>query len=188
MSSWSVRATSVPRRKLQSARPVQFPHRRCCSHTPPFILLPPPPNLPTMNLFRPSFICASCARALRKTSHQTPTSRALSSTTLRNSRGVNDPEAGTIQPRWRQTPPAMTMPIRLRPTPPQPAWPVNDDDEILNRAYDEFLGGMGMGQKGRDLLDEPTKVLLKTPSMFPVEMGIFPSRRSGIEPVISSQT
>lgn len=52
----------------------------------------------------------------------------------------------------------MKMPIRLRPEPKQPKWRVNADEEKLNEAYDKFLGSVGERVRGRDLLDEETKV------------------------------
>lgn len=104
-----------------------------------------------MNATRPSFVCASCARSLRA---QTRTFASTARTREDARSGV--PDEGL--PRWRQTPAAMKMPIRLRPRPKGPVWRVNASEEVLDRAFDEFVGHVGGRMKGSELLDAETKV------------------------------
>ncbi|KXT04847.1 hypothetical protein AC578_3484 [Pseudocercospora eumusae] len=108
-----------------------------------------------MNPTRPSFVCASCARALRNTTTKAESSRPAS--TLARRKANVSSEAQSQLPRWKQTPPALKMPIRLRAQPKQPVWSVNTDDEKLNQAYDSFCGRVGGNKRGRDLLSEEVK-------------------------------
>lgn len=108
-----------------------------------------------MNRTRSSFVCASCARALRHTT-KPQTVRQFSSTSIQNAQ--QQEESPEELPRWKQTPPAMKMPIRLRPEPKQPKWKTNTDEEKLNEMYDRLLGSVGGKIRGRDLLDAETKV------------------------------
>ncbi|EME81901.1 uncharacterized protein MYCFIDRAFT_211491 [Pseudocercospora fijiensis CIRAD86] len=109
---------------------------------------------------RPSFVCASCARALRnatKSETNFTSSRAASTVTRINPIRTSSPESQSQLPRWKQTPAALKMPIRLRPQPKQPVWSVNTDDEKLNQAYDNFCGRVGGNKRGRDLLSDEVK-------------------------------
>lgn len=52
----------------------------------------------------------------------------------------------------------MQMPFRLRPMPNQPVWKVNDSVELVDSAYDRFIGqAAGRGTKGKDVLPEEIK-------------------------------
>ncbi|KXT17585.1 hypothetical protein AC579_6165 [Pseudocercospora musae] len=113
-------------------------------------------HLPRMNPPRPSFVCATCARALRyATTKPEETSRAASTLTRRKANVSSEPQSQL--PRWKQTPPALTMPIRLRAQPNQPVWEANTDDERLDQAYDSFCGRVAGNKRGRDLLSEEVK-------------------------------
>lgn len=52
----------------------------------------------------------------------------------------------------------MKMPIRVRPQPNQPVWQVNDRVEVIDEAFDKFVGRVGGNVKGSQMLDEETKV------------------------------
>ncbi|KAK5112282.1 hypothetical protein LTR85_011554 [Meristemomyces frigidus] len=115
---------------------------------------------------RPSFICTSCARALR-TGNASQTSRAFSAS-------VAQQQTSPDLPRWQQTPPAMQMPFRLRPQPKGLAWRVNSEPETLDAMYDRFVGRVGevakgqglAGTRGRDMLPEEVKWLAVTHKSF----------------------
>ncbi|KAK4544211.1 hypothetical protein LTR36_004421 [Oleoguttula mirabilis] len=116
---------------------------------------------------RPSFVCTSCARALR-TSNVSQTSRAFSASAPTQQTPSRD------IPRWQQTPPAMKMPFRLRPQPKGPVWRVNEELEPLDAMYDRFVDRVGeaakgqglAGTKGRDMLPEEVKWLAVTHKSF----------------------
>lgn len=109
---------------------------------------------------KPAFICASCARSLRRSSQPPAATRALFSTTSRTAdTGITAFEDRSQVPRWKQTPPAMKMAFRVRPIPNQPAWVVNEDQEVLDKVMDTFIGNAaGRGVRGRDVLPEEVKV------------------------------
>lgn len=111
----------------------------------------------------PSYICATCARALRTQSSKPPAFRTFTTT---SSTPAPRNEPSETPPRWQQTPPAMRMPIRLRPEPNQPVWTVNDSLENLNSAYDTFIGSAVPRKRGSELLDEETKWLAITHKSF----------------------
>ncbi|QIX01634.1 hypothetical protein AMS68_007151 [Peltaster fructicola] len=120
---------------------------------------------------RPAFICASCARSLRRAAKPTTPHRAFSSggSSSRDSyTRVAVPTEDRMQlPRWKQTPPAMKMAFRLRPMPNQPKWKVNEDQELLDKALDRFIGdAAGRGVKGRDVLTDEVKWLAVTHKSF----------------------
>jgi large subunit ribosomal protein L15 len=51
------------------------------------------------------------------------------------------------------------MPFRLRPEPKQPKWEVNEKPELVDEAYDRFVGQTGgKGTRGCELLPEEIKV------------------------------
>jgi large subunit ribosomal protein L15 len=51
------------------------------------------------------------------------------------------------------------MPFRLRPQPSQPVWKVNDQVELVDDAFDKFVGQAGgKGTRGREVLPEEIKV------------------------------
>jgi hypothetical protein len=53
----------------------------------------------------------------------------------------------------------MKMPFRLRPQPNQPVWKVNEDVELVDQAFDKFVGQTGgKGARGSELLPEEIKV------------------------------
>jgi large subunit ribosomal protein L15 len=53
----------------------------------------------------------------------------------------------------------MRMPFRLRPQPSQPLWKVNDQMELVDDAFDKFVGQAGgRGKRGREVLPEEIKV------------------------------
>jgi large subunit ribosomal protein L15 len=53
----------------------------------------------------------------------------------------------------------MQMPFRLRPQPSQPVWKVNDQVELVDDAFDKFVGQAGgKGTRGREVLPEEIKV------------------------------
>lgn len=53
----------------------------------------------------------------------------------------------------------MQMPFRLRPQPSQPVWKVNDKVELVDEAFDKFVGQAGgKGTRGREVLPEEIKV------------------------------
>lgn len=57
----------------------------------------------------------------------------------------------------------MQMPFRLRPQPNQPVWKVNDRVELVDDAFDHFVGHAGgKGMRGRDVLPEEIKVRKRT--------------------------
>jgi large subunit ribosomal protein L15 len=77
------------------------------------------------------------------------------STTVAKSAGAPSPD----QPRWKQTPPQMQMPFRVRPQPNQPVWKVNEQVELVDEAFDKFVGQAGgKGMRGREVLPEEIKV------------------------------
>lgn len=49
----------------------------------------------------------------------------------------------------------MQMPFRLRPQPAGPVWRVNEKVELVDEAFDKFIG---KGAKGREVLPEEIKV------------------------------
>jgi len=52
----------------------------------------------------------------------------------------------------------MKMPFRLRPQPNQPVWKVNEDVELVDQAFDKFVGQIGgKGARGSELLPEEIK-------------------------------
>ncbi|KAM0723705.1 hypothetical protein Q7P37_000693 [Cladosporium fusiforme] len=105
-----------------------------------------------MSTTRAPFVCASCARTLRQTAK--PAAVRSFSTTVAKSAGAPSPD----EPRWKQTPPQMQMPFRLRPQPNQPVWKVNDKVELVDDAFDKFVGHAGgKGMRGRDVLPEEIK-------------------------------
>jgi len=106
-----------------------------------------------MSTSRTPFVCASCTRTLRATVK--PNAIRSFSTTLAKSAGAPSPD----EPRWKQTPPQMKMPFRLRPQPNQPEWTVNDNPELVDDAFDKFVGQVGgKGTRGCELLPEEIKV------------------------------
>ena len=106
-----------------------------------------------MSTSRTPFVCASCTRTLRATVK--PNAIRSFSTTLAKSAGAPSPD----EPRWKQTPPQMRMPFRLRPEPKQPKWEVNEKPELVDEAYDRFVGQTGgKGTRGCELLPEEIKV------------------------------
>ncbi|KAK5133918.1 hypothetical protein LTR08_007147 [Meristemomyces frigidus] len=118
---------------------------------------------------RPSFVCTTCARALRTPSVNSTTTRAFSASV--SPQQLPSPDL----PRWQQTPPAMAMPLRLRPRPNQPVWRVNTRQEPLDEMYDRFVGRVGeaakgqegiSGTRGRDMLPEEVKWLAVTHKSF----------------------
>ena len=53
----------------------------------------------------------------------------------------------------------MRMPFRLRPQPSQPLWKVNEQMELVDDAFDKFVGQAGgRGKRGREVLPEEIKV------------------------------
>jgi large subunit ribosomal protein L15 len=53
----------------------------------------------------------------------------------------------------------MKMPFRLRPQPNQPVWKVNEDVELVDQAFDKFVGQIGgKGARGSEMLPEEIKV------------------------------
>ena len=53
----------------------------------------------------------------------------------------------------------MQMPFRLRPQPNQPVWKVNEQVELVDEAFDKFVGQAGgRGKRGREVLPEEIKV------------------------------
>lgn len=112
-----------------------------------------------MNPSRVPFVCSSCARAARAATIS-QTTRQFSLTTPRSFNDSVPEDASASIPRWMKTPQRLRQPIRLRPRSHQSAtWRVNTDPEKLNAAYDNFLGRVGGNRlRGRDLLDEQTKV------------------------------
>lgn len=53
----------------------------------------------------------------------------------------------------------MQMPFRLRPQPSQPVWKVNDQVDLVDEAFDKFVGQAGgKGTRGREVLPEEIKV------------------------------
>lgn len=112
-----------------------------------------------MNPSRVPFVCSSCARAARAATIS-QTTRQFSLTTPRRFNDSVPEDASASIPRWMKTPQRLRQPIRLRPRSHQSAtWRVNTDPEKLNAAYDNFLGRVGGNRlRGRDLLDEQTKV------------------------------
>jgi large subunit ribosomal protein L15 len=106
-----------------------------------------------MSTTRTPFVCASCTRTLRQTIK--PNAIRSFSTTVAKSAGAPSPD----QPRWKQTPPQMQMPFRLRPQPNQPVWKVNEQVELVDEAFDKFVGQAGgKGTRGREVLPEEIKV------------------------------
>lgn len=56
----------------------------------------------------------------------------------------------------------MQMPFRLRPQPSQPVWKVNDQVDLVDDAFDKFVGQAGgKGTRGREVLPEEIKVSTK---------------------------
>ena len=109
----------------------------------------------TMSTSRTPFVCASCTRTLRATVK--PNTVRSFSTTLAKS--ANSFAPSHDEPRWKQTPPQMKMPFRLRPQPNQPVWKVNEDVELVDQAFDKFVGQIGgKGARGSELLPEEIKV------------------------------
>ncbi|KAM3418080.1 hypothetical protein BST61_g6285 [Cercospora zeina] len=114
-----------------------------------------------MNPSRPSFVCSSCARALRTFAKPQATRQFSISVSNR----INDsvPEDPEQLPRWRQTPPRLQQPVRLRPrSEPSQLWRVNSNSEKLDTVYDNFLGPIAGNNRGRELLDEKTKWVATT--------------------------
>jgi hypothetical protein len=110
-----------------------------------------------MSTSRTPFVCASCTRTLRASVK--PNAIRSFSTTLAKSAGAPSPD----EPRWKQTPPQMKMPFRLRPQPNQPVWKVNENVELVDDAFDKFVGQAGgKGTRGCELLPEEIKVSRKT--------------------------
>ena len=108
-----------------------------------------------MSTTRTPFVCASCTRTLRATVK--PNTVRSFSTTLAKS--ANSVAPSHDEPRWKQTPPQMKMPFRLRPQPNQPVWKVNEDVELVDQAFDKFVGQTGgKGARGSELLPEEIKV------------------------------
>jgi large subunit ribosomal protein L15 len=57
----------------------------------------------------------------------------------------------------------MKMPFRLRPQPNQPVWKVNEEVELVDEAFDKFVGQIGgKGARGSELLPEEIKVCQET--------------------------
>jgi large subunit ribosomal protein L15 len=53
----------------------------------------------------------------------------------------------------------MQMPFRVRPQPNQPVWKVNEQVELVDEAFDKFVGQAGgKGMRGREVLPEEIKV------------------------------
>ncbi|CAK1365591.1 hypothetical protein CB0940_09911 [Cercospora beticola] len=114
-----------------------------------------------MNPSRPSFVCSSCARALR--SFTKPQTTRHFSVSVSNRINDSVPEDPAQLPRWRQTPARLQQPVRLRPRSEHSiSWRVNSDPEKLDAVYDNFLGRIGGNQRGRELLDEQTKWIATT--------------------------
>lgn len=118
-----------------------------------------------MSSAKPAFVCASCARALRKsTASLSKRALATATTTARHTETAQYDDRKQV-PRWQQTPPAMKMAFRLRPQPDQPVWKINENPVVLDNALNKFVGdAAGEGIKGADLLEEEVKVwvFLKT--------------------------
>jgi large subunit ribosomal protein L15 len=112
----------------------------------------------TMNSIRPSFICAACARSIRSRTTPTSTIRTISQSAALQQQEVFEDATRDELPRWQKTPPRMRMPIRMRPIPDQPRWSVNTKQEVVDHAFDNFVGGAGDGVKGSEMLDSETKV------------------------------
>ncbi|KAK6440762.1 hypothetical protein LTR95_003012 [Oleoguttula sp. CCFEE 5521] len=104
--------------------------------------------------FTLSFVCSSCARALRSSAVPSR-SAALSTSTLRSAESL---PLRSDEPRWQQTPPRMRMPQRIRPQPKQPIWRINDEAEPVDAAFDKLIGNAaGRDVRGREVLDEEIK-------------------------------
>jgi hypothetical protein len=108
-----------------------------------------------MSTSRTPFVCTSCTRTLRATVKPT-TVRSFSTTIAKT---ANSFAPSHDEPRWKQTPPQMKMPFRLRPQPNQPVWKVNEDVELVDQAFDKFVGQIGgKGARGSEMLPEEIKV------------------------------
>ena len=108
-----------------------------------------------MSSSRTPFVCASCTRTLRATVKPN-TVRSFSTTIAKT---ANSFAPSHDEPRWKQTPPQMKMPFRLRPQPNQPVWKVNEYVELVDQAFDKFVGQIGgKGARGSELLPEEIKV------------------------------
>lgn len=60
----------------------------------------------------------------------------------------------------------MRMPFRLRPEPSQPLWKVNEQMELVDDAFDKFVGtAAGRGKRGREVLPEEIKVREKNTAL-----------------------
>ena len=112
-----------------------------------------------MSTSRTPFVCASCTRTLRATV-KTNAVRSFSTTIAKR---ANSFAPSHDEPRWKQTPPQMKMPFRLRPQPNQPVWKVNEEIELVDEAFDKFVGQIGgKGARGSELLPEEIKVCRET--------------------------
>jgi hypothetical protein len=117
-----------------------------------------------MSTSRTPFVCASCTRTLRATVK--PNTVRSFSTTL--AKTANSFVPSHDEPRWKQTPPQMKMPFRLRPQPNQPVWKVNEDVQLVDQAFDKFVGQTGgKGARGSELLPEEIKVRLEASVSIP---------------------
>lgn len=68
----------------------------------------------------------------------------------------------------------MQMPFRLRPQPKQPVWKVNEQVELVDEAFDKFVGQAGgKGSRGREVLPEEIKVGKQNAADRMKAVGIF---------------
>jgi large subunit ribosomal protein L15 len=112
-----------------------------------------------MSTSRTPFVCASCTKTLRAIVKPN-TVRSFSTTLAKRDNSF----ASHDEPRWKQTPPQMKMPFRLRPEPKQPVWKVNEEVELVDEAFDKFVGQAGgKGARGSELLPEEIKVCREIP-------------------------